>query len=208
MKQSHEKWFEENKRILEKAYLKHIEPWKQSGFSGPVERWSACRKPVAECVDKSGTFLDVGCANGYLIECLIKWLKEKNVEIIPFGLDISEKLIELAKQRVSEFENNFYTGNAFNWKPPLKFDYVRAELVYVPEELKKDFINKLMNDYLNDTGKLLVCEYRSANDMDNKVRINEELQNLGFNVESCCSGYWEEKELTRIAVILKKENQS
>lgn len=61
-------WFSSLRKQLEEAYLQHDEPWKQSGFSGPEERWVACRKPIADCVEKSGSFLDIGCANGYLLE--------------------------------------------------------------------------------------------------------------------------------------------
>lgn len=124
VKQSLEIWFEENKKNLEESYLKHQEPWKQSGFSGPEERWITCRKPIAGCINKQGTFLDIGSANGYLIECILKWAAERGFEITPYGLDVSEKLIGLARQRVPEFSGNFYVGNAFYWGPVIKFDFV------------------------------------------------------------------------------------
>ena len=77
------KWFHALKEELETAYLQHDEPWKQSGFSGPEERWVKCRKPIADCVDKSGVFLDIGCANGYLLECISSWIAERGLSIIP-----------------------------------------------------------------------------------------------------------------------------
>ena len=72
-------WFFNLKDTLENAYLRYDEPWRQSGFSGPAERWVALRKPIADCIEKSGTFLDIGCANGYLLECIIKWAEEKGL---------------------------------------------------------------------------------------------------------------------------------
>ncbi len=39
------KWFKDIKNRLEEAYISHEEPWKQSGFFGPQERWIAIRKP-------------------------------------------------------------------------------------------------------------------------------------------------------------------
>jgi hypothetical protein len=81
-------WFYSLKETLEQAYLQHKETWKQSGFSGPEERWVKVRKPIADCVAESGTFLDIGCANGYLLECLLKWIGERGLSIVPYGLDL------------------------------------------------------------------------------------------------------------------------
>ena len=152
-------WFLTVKKTLEDAYLAHKEPWRQSGMSGPMERWTTLRKPVTDCVDRSGSFLDIGCANGFLLECCIRWTAERNIRIEPYGLDISEKLIELAKQRLPQYRDNFFTGNAFTWLPPMRFDFVRTELVYVPAELEKQYISFLLRNHLNPGGKLLVANY-------------------------------------------------
>src|ERR671937_40228 len=55
---------------LEAAYLRETDPIRQSGFSGGAERWRAERSPILLAIPESGTVLDVGCANGYLLECL------------------------------------------------------------------------------------------------------------------------------------------
>jgi len=154
-----EKWFETIKKTLEEAYLSHDEPWKQSGMSGPEGRWISLRKPVADCLDKSGSFLDIGCANGYLLECCLKWTTEGGFSIEPYGLDISEKLIMLARKRLPEYLDNFFVGNAFNWLPPRRFDFVRTELVYVPEEYEKQYLQFIMENHLETNGKLLVANY-------------------------------------------------
>ena len=89
-------WFAALQARLEPSYLGATEPWRQSGFSGPLDRWKACRRPIARCVRSSGAFLDIGCANGYLLECLLRWTAEDGRTIEPYGLDMSAKLIELA----------------------------------------------------------------------------------------------------------------
>ena len=61
-------WFARLQEMLEPSYLAAAEPWKQSGFSGPFERWVACRRPIAKCMTAPGAFLDIGCANGYLLD--------------------------------------------------------------------------------------------------------------------------------------------
>ena len=196
-------WFSSLKKELEEAYLQHDEPWKQSGFSGPEDRWIKCRKPIADCVEKSGTFLDIGCANGYLLECILKWVGERNLTITPFGLDLSERLIALAKNRLPDYTENLYTGNAWDWNTAVKFDYVRTELVYVPDYLQKQYIKRILDTYLSDNGQLLVAEYRSRKDPVNKPWVSDILTDWGFNISRKVSGYYDGKELTRVLVITR-----
>lgn len=65
------RWFEQNKKVLETAYLAGTLPWQQSGFGLHTPRseldWEALRRPIAACIESAGTFLDIGCANGYLL---------------------------------------------------------------------------------------------------------------------------------------------
>ncbi len=188
-------------KALALSYLESDEPWMQSGFSGPEERWNICRKPIADCISRSGTFLDIGCANGYLIECVIKWTKEKNINIVPYGLDISPEIIKLAIKRLPDYKQNFYIGNSLYWAAPQKYDYVRAELTFVPDFLQKKFVNRLLNKFLNPNGKLLIARYRSRNDVIDIDDINKEIRKLSFKVKDYKTGIYEGKELTRICVI-------
>lgn len=196
-------WFFNLKSTLENAYLRHSEPWRQSGFSGPEERWVWLRKPIADCIEKSGTFLDIGCANGYLLECVIKWTAERGLSTVPYGLDLSKQLIELAKKRLPGYRDNLYVGNGWDWINPLKFAYVRTELCYVPDDLRRQYIEHILKQYLEDTGELLIAEYRSRNDPTSLPWIDETLTKWGFRIVRIISGYDNGKELTRIVVVPK-----
>ena len=143
------RWFTSLKDELETAYVRNEQPWEQSGYYGSEEHWTAARKPVADCIDTSGTFLDIGCANGYLLECILKWTSERNLEVIPFGIDISEKLIDIDVKRglyffqildnsfhdflmvfliiVSRVNNNTFCPH-FIRKTPRGKDFFKAEL--------------------------------------------------------------------------------
>ena len=90
--ESQHEWYAGYRAIIEEAYLPHAEPWRGSGFSGPRERWELLRRPIAEAIDRSGSFLDIGCANGYLLSCLMEWTEERGIAIDPHGLDMSEPL--------------------------------------------------------------------------------------------------------------------
>ena len=198
-----QQWFLSLQKELEEAYLQHDEPWKQSGFSGPEERWVKCRKPIADCIEASGSFLDIGCANGYLLECIVKWTAERNLNITPYGLDLSERLTGLAKQRLPEYQQNIYADNGWLWDNPIRFDYVRTEVVYVPDHLQRQYIERTIDSYLADEGKLLLTEYRSRKDPTSEPWIDQTLKKWGLNVTKQVSGFYDNKELTRVVVIMK-----
>ena len=73
-----------------------------------------------EAIDRDGSFLDVGCANGYLLESIVRW-SERRIE--PFGLDFSPRLVELARARLPQWADRIYLGDALEWEPPRRFDF-------------------------------------------------------------------------------------
>ncbi len=56
---------------------------------------------VADAIDRDGSLLDVGCANGYLMECLPRWTP---FDVEPYGLEISSDLAELARRRLPHWD--------------------------------------------------------------------------------------------------------
>jgi len=83
---------------FEQAYLSSDDPRAQSGFNGSAERWEAARRLIVEAIDGPGTFLDVGCANGLLLESVVAWSAH---EIEPYGVDFAPGLVELAPSCIS-----------------------------------------------------------------------------------------------------------
>src|SRR5215472_186136 len=67
-----------------------------SGSGGGLARWEKKRRVLATAFDRDGTWLDVGCANGLLMETLTRWTAEKGVRVEPYGLDLSPRIADAA----------------------------------------------------------------------------------------------------------------
>jgi SAM-dependent methyltransferase len=135
-------WCREIGELLVPTYLAAETPWGQSGKSGSAADWEYARSHLASAIDRDGTFLDVGCANGYLIECLPKWT---SFEVGPYGLDIAPELVELARRRLPWWAERIFVGNALDWQPPSRFTYVRTGLEYVPPRRRRDLVERLLS---------------------------------------------------------------
>jgi SAM-dependent methyltransferase len=146
---------------LPAAYLRHSDPIRQSGFGGGAERWRAEREPILDGVNRSGTFIDIGCANGYLLECLVKWGRDRGLELEPFGLDISPDLIALANARFPGREDHFYIANAWDWIPPRRFDFVYTLYDNVPPTHLADYLRQLLANVVAPGGRLIIGAYGS-----------------------------------------------
>ena len=110
---------------FEQAYLATDDPRAQSSFHGSTERWEAARRPIVEALDGNGTFLDVGCANGLLMESVAEWAP---FEIEPYGVDFSAGLVQIARKRLPQWADRIWVGNAATWTTPVRFDFVHMRI--------------------------------------------------------------------------------
>src|SRR5262249_7558245 len=99
------------------------------------------RSHVVDAIDHDGTFLDVGCASGYLMECIVRW-SSRRVE--PYGLEIAPELAALARRRLPRWADRIFVGNALTWTTPHRFDFVRTGLEYVPPPRRRDLVAQLL----------------------------------------------------------------
>jgi hypothetical protein len=136
-----ETWHREMQEILVPAYLEAPTPWQQSGKGGTQDDWVYARALVAHAIDRDGTFLDVGCANGYLMECLPGWT---HCHVEPYGLDLSEELAGLARRRLPRWADRIWVGNVLRWQPPQRFTYVRTGLEYVPRRRRRELVERCL----------------------------------------------------------------
>jgi len=133
---------------------------------------------VLEALHKDGTFLDVGCANGYLIECLQKWVEGSGLNVEFHGVDISEELVDLAQKRLPESAHRFCVANAVVWTPNRRFDFVHAhEISYAPRHRERKFLEHLLEDYLNPGGRVIIGPWAVGRDCTD---LEERLSSWGY----------------------------
>ncbi len=149
-------WHAEIAALIVPAYLASDTAWAGSGKSGSYADWEYARSHIAHAIDRPGSFLDVGCANGFLLESLAAWSRHA---IEPWGLDIAPELVELARRRLPAHAPHLAVGNALEWEPPRRFDYARTNLEYVPQRRPRDLVDRLMSCA---TGSSSACSTRRS----------------------------------------------
>jgi hypothetical protein len=136
---------------------------------------------------------------------VLQWVRERDLTIIPYGLDLSDKLVAMAKARLPQCANNMFIGNGWDWTPPQPFDYVRTELVYVPNELQKAYVQRILDRYLRRGGRLLAAEYRGRDHTAPTLTVDRDLSAFGFPIERVTTGSWGGLEQVRVAVVPNPE---
>src|SRR5262249_36987433 len=74
-------WHRAMAALILPAYLGAKDVRRGSGHAGSAEDWEWSRGIVAEALDRNGTFLDVGCANGLLMESVERWGASAGLQI-------------------------------------------------------------------------------------------------------------------------------
>jgi hypothetical protein len=187
---SEQDFYADNRRALEPAYLRGTTPQEGSGFGGGPGEWRQARRHITEAIDHDGTFLDVGCANGLMMESAAAWCAERGLDIEPYGVDISSKLAGLARRRLPQWAGRIWAGNAVDWRPPddRRFDYVHILLECVPRARRADLIrHHLAHTVQPGTGRLLVSDY-TADPATGHPAAPETVRSLGFRVAGQTSG--------------------
>ena len=188
--QSDQDFYADSRRTLEPGYLQGATPQAGSGFGGGAGEWRQARWHITEAIDRDGTFLDVGCANGLLMESVAAWCAERGLAIEPHGVDISLKLAELARRRLPRWADRIWAGNAVDWRPPggQRFDYVHILLDCVPRARRAGLIrHHLTHTVRPGTGRLLVSDY-AADPAAGHPAAPETLRSLGFRCDGRTSG--------------------
>jgi SAM-dependent methyltransferase len=174
-----EQWHRAMASLVVPAYLGASTVEAGSGPSGTPAEWEWSRGLVADALDRDGTFLDIGCANGLLMESITRWGRERGLAIDPYGLDIAADLAAAARVSLPAWADRIFVGNALGWTPPLRFDYVRVSLEYVPAGRQRDLVARLLDHVVAPGGRLIVGK---VNEEVDHYRLEDQLLDWGFTI--------------------------
>jgi 2-polyprenyl-3-methyl-5-hydroxy-6-metoxy-1,4-benzoquinol methylase len=159
-------WHERILAIVEPAYLAAPTPQGQSGHSGDAVRWEQARRLLLDAIPDGADVLDIGCANGHLMESLASWAAAGGGVVEPYGVEISARLADLARVRLPHWADRIWTGNAMTWTPPRRFAAVRTGLDYVPPRRRAEFVDRLLTEVVAPGGRLVVGVYNEEKDRE------------------------------------------
>jgi len=176
-----EEFLAELKR-LEETYLAETDPIRQSGFGGGPQRWLDERGLILDALHGDGDFLDVGCANGYVLECLVGWAAKRQIVLTPYGVDLGAGLIELARKRLSEFADHIWVANAWDRQARRRFRYVYTLYDCVPAGFLDRYVGRLLTRCVKPDGRLIVGADGSRSDGVPASDIARQFAEVGFPV--------------------------
>jgi len=159
---SDDEYYERIRALLEDAYVSADERgdvFGGSGSSGDMTSWEGKRRVIARAFDRPGRWLDIGCANGLLMETLAAWVAERGHRIEPYGLDLSNRIAERARKRLPHWATRIWTGNVMKFEPPIRFDYVTVLADAVPIQSRRELLMRLARLYLKPGGRLILSCY-------------------------------------------------
>jgi 2-polyprenyl-3-methyl-5-hydroxy-6-metoxy-1,4-benzoquinol methylase len=157
-------WMRDKVRLLEEHYLRSPTPEGQSGKHGDAADWELARRLVVRPAHHDGTFLDLGCANGLLMESVHRWGAEAGRRLEPYGLDASERLVALARRRLPHWRDRFFVGDALTWTPPRRFDFVHTMVDLVPPRRRPEWLRRVVEEVVAPGGRLIVRDYQGIGD--------------------------------------------
>jgi SAM-dependent methyltransferase len=161
--QTRASYFADSVRLTELSYLRGGGgPETGSGFGAGPEQWRVQRRMVVAGLHRDGDFLDIGCANGLLMESVAAWAAEAGHRIEPYGVDLAPGLVAEARRRLPHWADRIEVGNALDWTPAggRRFTFVHVLVDCVPPGLFPDVVRHARDRLVAPGGRLLVSVYQ------------------------------------------------
>lgn len=195
-----------NKLIEDRERTKYL--IKGSGLKNRnFEKWERKRRFIAQAINKDGSILDIGCANGFLLKCLQEWSGRK---LIPYGIDLNQRRIKQAKELFPLQADNFIVKDVkkvqnlldlTEYKFPPKFDFIYWN-IWDPWKFENQEEVSFLKTFLkavSDGGRLILGFYESDQEKNKKIK---KLKELGFKF----SGTLENRSGKEIIIYIDKSN--
>lgn len=182
-------WYASGVSLMEAAYLRGDTAQAGSGFGGTAQDWRGNREMILDGVDRDGTFLDVGCANGLLMESVHHWAGERGLWVEPYGVDLAAGLVAAARERLPQWADRIEVGNAVDHVPAdgRRFTFVHVLLELAPPAQRPAMVRHALEVLVEPGGRLLVSKYAPAGGTD-LADAADDVRALGFAVAGVAYG--------------------
>jgi hypothetical protein len=175
-------WNERTRQLLEESYLRARTGPGDSGCGRDELGWERRRRPLVEAFDRGGAWLDVGCANGYLLETLPTWVARRGFRLDPFGLELIPSVADLARTRLPHLAERIYTGDVMAWEPPQRWSFVTVLTDAVPPGGLAGLVHRLLERFAEQGGRVIVSSYGSSKRGEPAEALPGRLVAAGFEV--------------------------
>lgn len=147
---------------------------------------------ISKAINKSGSILDIGCANGFLLRCLQEWCTHS---LEPYGIEYKSKLIKKSREIFPSKINNFVKVDFFvllannftelnDYGLPAKYDFIYwnvwDNIEKIPNfqgEIDTEVVRKVLG-ILKKGGRLILAFYNPKNGSNEKNK--KKLKRLGY----------------------------
>ncbi|CAF1296529.1 unnamed protein product [Rotaria magnacalcarata] len=158
-------------------------PWiRGSKCSGSFQFWESTRRFITDSINQSGTLLDIGCANGFLLASLCYWLEQKSLSVIPYGIECDPSVLQCRRLFPNQYELGHFIQidlETFLSAPtheapafPERFDFIYwnvwVENYDLEAEIEQNILCKLYQ-MVSSKGKLLLGLYGTKPQNDEKL---------------------------------------
>jgi hypothetical protein len=162
------------------------------------QNWYDQRHFISRAIHRSGTLLYIGCANGFLLRCLLEWLPHK---LIPYGIEPLEESVQVAKELLEPFEANMIQAAAeqlphlSKGRLPGSFDFIQWSFWrnwdYTQPHNWQTFQN--VWNAVKPQGRLMLCFYDGElAEMDTRI---SKLQEHFRKADGILTSAWNKEKL-------------
>src|SRR3954452_12733838 len=151
--------------------------------------WERARRPMCDLIPGPGPLLDIGCANGFFLRCLMEWSPH---EIVPYGIDIDSDLLACARTLLACPDNfvvqDLGIGDPLSWfGRNLRTIYwnVGQNLTFDHEQ-EVGIVPRLRRGLVGSRGSLILGFYEK--DVDRSYEKIQRLEQHGLRVRRTAQG--------------------
>jgi len=151
---------ESPKNLVPKFFGKTATTYDRIAFWCTFGKDLSWKEEILKLIPRGDSFLDLGCGTGILTRKIANKFPQSKV----FGVDLSSRYLDLAKNNSASFENiTFVHQDAEKLKLDEKFDCITSS--YIPKYCSAEVLVKNCVSHLKPNGKIILHDFTYPTNM-------------------------------------------